>query len=100
MPSVSCPLYFPTVAPDGGVSRRLAFRHIQGNELTSQITMDQWKLVSIEGSDARKWGHLVIFNRRSIEVTGFNGCSMVLTGCNEDQSTGSRKWLIVTVPDK
>lgn len=40
------------------------------------------------------------FNGRSIEVTGFNGWSMALTGRNEDQLTGYGKMLIVSVPDK
>lgn len=37
---------------------------------------------------------------QSIEVTGFNGWSMALTGCKEDQLTGSRKRLIVSLSDK
>lgn len=99
-PTLNCLL--ATVKQYGGVTIKThAFRWMEHSKVTAHITRDQWKLMPVEQNHMQgKWGCLVIFNARSIWMTGLKGWSMALAGCNEDQLTSSRKQLIVSIPDK
>lgn len=72
-PTLNCLL--ATVKQYGGVTIKMhAFRWMEHSKVTAHITWDQWKLMPVEQNYMQgKWGCLVIFNTRSIWMTGLKG---------------------------